>query len=113
MSHKALSFPRIEELFPMCTLEIRAAAARLPVQITGRDASGRAFSEHILIEVPNPSEVLFCSALPFETGDYFRIVDPNGGFDLSAAVISAQYRAGKTAVAARVTGPQTLPIRKA
>ncbi len=86
---------RLAQFFPDAT------AVRIPVQVIGRDAQGRDFSEHTIIEFGTPNEVLFASTLPLEFDERVRLESPDCSLSAEAAVVAVQYHNGKVAVAAR------------
>lgn len=89
---------RLAQFFPA------AAAVRVPVQVCRIDSQHDA-EEHTIIEFGTPREVLFAAKQPLEFGDRIRLVNAEGLLEAEAEVVAVQYHQGKTAVAARFTGP--------
>lgn len=81
-----------------------ATAVRVPVQVC-HVGGQRDAEEHTVIEFGTPCEVLFAAKLPLEFGDRIRLVNAEGLLEAEAEVVAIQYHQGKTAVAARFTGP--------
>jgi len=101
------SIPALARFFP------RAVPMRTSVSISGTDRCGRAFNEQTRIELGTPTEMIFTSALPFESGDNLRVINKDGSLDVTVTVVATRYHNGKTAVAARVLdSADSLPIRK-
>jgi len=90
---------KLAQFFPAAT------AVRIPVRVSRLDGHGEAAVEETVIEFGTPSEVLFSARLPLEFGDRIRLVNAEGLLEADAAVVAVQYHQGKTAVAARFTGP--------
>jgi hypothetical protein len=90
---------KLAQFFPAAT------AVRIPVRVSRLDGHGEATVEETVIEFGTPSEVLFSARLPLEFGDRIRLVNAEGLLEADAAVVAVQYHQGKTAVAARFTGP--------
>jgi len=108
VAHKAVTAPwsgeasdvaKLAQFFPSAT------AVRVPVRVVRLDAQGGSASEHTLIEFGTAREVLFSATLPLEFGDRIRLENADGLLDAEAAVVAVQYHQGRTAVAARFTGP--------
>lgn len=89
---------KLAEFFPAAT------AIRVPVQV-GRVGDEHGAEEQTVIEFGTPREVLFAAKLPLEFGDRLRLVNAEGLLEAEAEVVAVQYHQGKTAVAARFTGP--------
>lgn len=94
---------KLAQFFP------EATAVRIPVRVTafggnGSDA-GKVLQESTVIEYGTPQEVLFASALPLEFDDKVRLENADGSLRIEAVVVAVQYHNGRTAVAARFTGP--------
>ncbi len=107
VGHKAVILPwssersevaKLAEFFPAAT------AIRVPVAVSRLDAQKDA-EEHTVLEFGTPREVLFAARVPLEFGDRVRLVNAEGLLDAEAEVVAVQYHQGKTAVAARFTGP--------
>ncbi len=90
---------KLAQFFPAAT------AVRIPVRVSRQDGHGEAGAEETMIEFGTPSEVLFSARLPLEFGDRIRLVNGEGLLEAEASVVAVQYHQGKTAVAARFTGP--------
>ncbi len=88
----------LAEFFPAAT------AIRVPVQVCRVDGQ-QDVAEETVIEFGTPREVLFAAKLPLEFGDRIRLVNAEGLLEAEAEVVAVQYHQGKTAVAARFTGP--------
>ena len=87
-----------------------ATAVRIPVKVTALGRNGPATGEKLLqestvIEFGTAQEVLFASSLPLEFDDKLRLENSDGSFRIEALVVAVQYHNGRTAVAARFTGP--------
>lgn len=89
---------KLAEFFPAAT------AVRVPVQIRRIEERGTA-EEQTVIEFGTPREVLFSAKLPLEFGDRVHLVNSEGLLEAEAEVVAVQYHQGRTAVAARFTGP--------
>ena len=108
MAHKAVLAPwsegasdvaKLAQFFPA------AMAVRVPVRVARLDSQGESASEQTVIEFGTSHEVLFSATLPLEFGDRIRLENADGLLDAEAAVVAVQYHQGRTAVAARFTGP--------
>ena len=108
MAHKAVLEPwsgqasdvaKLAQFFPA------AMAVRVPVRVLRVDAHGGTASEQTVIEFGTSREVLFSATLPLEFGDLIRLENADGLLDAEASVVAVQYHQGRTAVAARFTGP--------
>ncbi len=89
---------KLAEFFPAAT------AIRVPVQVS-RVGGQPEVEEETVIEFGTPREVLFAARLPLEFGDRIRLLNAEGLLEAEAEVVAVQYHQGKTAVAARFTGP--------
>ena len=89
---------KLAQFFPAAT------AIRVPVQLCRVDGH-EDLEEHTVIEFGTPREVLFAAKQPLEFGDRIRLVNAEGLLEAEAEVVAVQYHQGKTAVAARFTGP--------
>ena len=90
---------KLAQFFPAAT------AVRIPVRVSRLDGPDEPAVEDTVIEFGTPSEVLFSARLPLEFGDRIRLVNGEGLLEAEASVVAVQYHQGKTAVAARFTGP--------
>lgn len=109
MGHKAVVEPwtaakesdvaKLAQFFPSAT------AVRVAVRVVRLDARGDTTAEDTVIEFGTAREVLFSASLPLEFGDHIRLVNGDGLLDAEAAVVAVQYHQGRTAVAARFSGP--------
>lgn len=88
---------KLAEFFPAAT------AIRVPVQVSRAD--GQPGEEETVLEFGTPREVLFAARLPLEFGDRIRLLNAEGLLEAEAEIVAVQYHQGKTAVAARFTGP--------
>jgi hypothetical protein len=75
------------------------------VQVSGTDSLGRAFAEQTALEYGSPTQVIFSSAIPLQTGDTVRITSLDGSIDITGTVAAAQYQHDKLAVAVRFASP--------
>ena len=108
MAHKAVMAPWSEQTSDVAKLAQffpSATAVRVPVRIVRLDSHGDRTVEESVIEFGTAQEVLFSATLPLEFGDRIRLENADGLLDAEAAVVAVQYHQGRTAVAARFTGP--------
>ncbi len=90
---------RLAQFFPDAT------PVRIPVNVTGKTISGKAFSERTTIEFGTPREAIFGSRLPLEFADTLRLENSDGSLNTEVSVVAIHYLDGSTtAVAARFVG---------
>ena len=90
---------RLAQFFPDAT------PVRIPVRVTGKTISGKAFSEATIIEFGTAREVIFGSHLPLEFADTLRLENTDGSLSEEVSVVAIHYFDGNTtAVAARFKG---------
>jgi hypothetical protein len=78
---------------------------KVPVRISGKTISGKAFSEKTVVEFGTPRELIFGSHLPLEFADTLRVETDDGSLNSDVSVVAIHYFDGNTtAVAARFTG---------
>ena len=95
---EASDVAKLAQFFPSAT------AIRVPVEVC-RVGDERDLQEQTVIEFGTSREVVFAAQLPLEFGDRIRLVNAEGLLEAEAEVVAVQYHQGKTAVAARFTGP--------
>ena len=84
----------------------RAAAVRVPVQITALRAGSTRLREATVVEFGGGEHAIFLSSLPLEFDDKVRIERDRNGGAADAKVIAVQYHEGRKAVAVRfLQGP--------
>jgi len=86
---------RFAHAIPMCVV----------ARLSGTDAHGRTFSERTIIEYGTAAVWLFTSALPLEPGDFVRLANDDGSFDVTGCVVAVQNDHEKAAVAVRSVTP--------
>ena len=90
---------RLAQFFPDAT------PVKIPVRISGKTISGKAFSEKTMVEFGTPREVIFGSHLPLEFADTLRVETEDGSLNSDVSVVAIHYFDGNTtAVAARFVG---------
>lgn len=91
---------RLARFFP------RAAAVRVPVQITALRVGGTQLREATVVEFGGSEHAIFLSSLPIEFDDRVRMERDRNGGAADATVIAVQYHEGRKAVAVRfLEGP--------